>query len=336
MPQPDIHVAVAVIINPRGEVLTSLRAPHRHQGGKWEFPGGKLESGESVGQALEREIREELGLVIEDDQPLITLSHAYPDKTVCLHVHVVSAFRNLPGVHIQTDSCSREGQPLRWQAIDDLQAADFPVANRAILDALRLPDEYLISAACQEPGQLLQKLRKHLETGCKLVQWRPVFAPVGDADKHRTVVDTVLADALPLCRQHRAVLMLNVPGIDWPGRIGTNHHQHTGVHFNRHQLMQLDDRSIERHRSFRWLSASCHDSREIRQANRLGLDFIVLSPVLQTASHPDDPPLGWPAFADLCRQAAMPVYALGGMTRQHITTARQHGARGIAGIGYRW
>lgn len=124
-----IHVAVAVILNSNQEVLLALRHEHQHQGNLWEFPGGKLEQAESVYDALVREVDEEIGISITSAQAFLKLNHNYNDKSVLLDVWIVEEFYG--------DPQSREGQPLRWCAINDLNEDDFPAANKEIIYALK-------------------------------------------------------------------------------------------------------------------------------------------------------------------------------------------------------
>lgn len=123
-----IHVAVGVIVNARGEILIALRPEHSHQGGLWEFPGGKVEAGETVQQALQRELREELGLEIESLRDCVEIRHDYPDKSVLLDVWWVDRFSGKP--------LGREGQPIRWVAAHQLREYAFPAANQPIIDAV--------------------------------------------------------------------------------------------------------------------------------------------------------------------------------------------------------
>lgn len=122
-----VHVAVGVILNDRGEILISKRHVESHQGGLWEFPGGKLEAGESVLQALQRELLEELGIVIGSSRALMEISHDYSDKQVLLDVWLINEFSG--------SASSREGQPLRWVAPAALTDFNFPVANVPIVEA---------------------------------------------------------------------------------------------------------------------------------------------------------------------------------------------------------
>lgn len=123
-----IHVAVAIIINSQREVLIALRQAHQHLGGLWEFPGGKVETGEACSEALKREVKEELGLVIVNAVALVEVSHDYNDKPVLLDVWHVTEYTG--------EAYGAEGQTLRWCAKEDLEDVDFPIANKTIISAI--------------------------------------------------------------------------------------------------------------------------------------------------------------------------------------------------------
>ena len=123
-----VTVAVGILIDDAGRVLVTRRAPHAHQGGLWEFPGGKVETHESIFKALARELREELGVLVEASEPLMVLEHDYGDKQVRLDVHRVTRWLGEPR--------GLEGQPLAWQRPEQLQDWAFPAANRPILERL--------------------------------------------------------------------------------------------------------------------------------------------------------------------------------------------------------
>jgi 8-oxo-dGTP diphosphatase len=128
---PRVEVAVGAIVdNSTRTVLMALRADDAHQGGLWEFPGGKVEPSESVEQALARELDEELGIAVEASEPLLRIEHDYADRLVALDVWLVSAFSGAPK--------GRQGQPLRWVGIDELHTLDLPRANQAIVAALQV------------------------------------------------------------------------------------------------------------------------------------------------------------------------------------------------------
>lgn len=123
-----LHVAVGVIVR-RDRVLIARRPDNVHKGGLWEFPGGKVEVGETVTQALGRELEEELGIGVSASEALIEISHNYPEKQVLLDVQLVLSFTG--------DPCGREGQPLQWATVEELADYAFPEANTPIITALR-------------------------------------------------------------------------------------------------------------------------------------------------------------------------------------------------------
>ncbi len=124
-----VHVAVGVILDDQGRVLLARRPVQVHQGGLWEFPGGKVDAGESVAEALARELTEELAIQVEATQPLLEIRHDYPDKSVLLDVWLVTAFEG--------DPRGNEGQPIEWAEVKQLADYEFPAANQAIVSALQ-------------------------------------------------------------------------------------------------------------------------------------------------------------------------------------------------------
>ncbi len=313
MTQSIIDVAAAAIVND-GKVLVTQRHADAHQGGLWEFPGGKVEAGETVAQALQRELQEELGILIIACEPLITVTHHYDDRSVRLHVFKVS---NYTGV-----ACSMEGQPMAWRAIADLQAQDFPAADAPIIKALKLPDACLITGGFVDTRDFQNRLLHALKNNIRLVQLRlkPDWL-----NTHADMAEAVLGTAVALSAEYGARLLLNAPE-------ALQCKAHTdGVHADSRKLQSLQSRPDRE-----WFSVSCHTVEDLAKAEQLGADFAVLSPVQYTNSHPDATPLGWQQFADMIEQVAMPVYALGGVDASHITQAKQAGAQGVAGIGAFW
>lgn len=123
-----VHVAVGVVMNAANQVLLAKRPNHLHQGGKWEFPGGKVENNETTSQALIRELQEEVNITVSDTTPLMTIAHDYPDKQVLLDIHIVKTFSGEPS--------GLEGQKVEWADLHKLQHYDFPAANAPIIDKL--------------------------------------------------------------------------------------------------------------------------------------------------------------------------------------------------------
>ena len=123
-----VHVAVGVILDAARNVLITRRAAGAHQGDLWEFPGGKVEAGESLQQALARELREELGIDTGRTSALLQIRHDYGDKAVLLDVHVVWEFSG--------QARPMENQPMRLVAPADLARYAFPAANAPIVEAV--------------------------------------------------------------------------------------------------------------------------------------------------------------------------------------------------------
>ncbi|RMQ43622.1 hypothetical protein ALQ04_02925 [Pseudomonas cichorii] len=308
-----VHVAAAVIRGADGRILIAKRADTQHQGGLWEFPGGKVEDGEAVQAALSRELQEELGIGVTAARPLIKIQHDYPDKQVLLDVWEVSAFSCEPH--------GAEGQPLVWASQRELAGYEFPAANKPIVAAARLPSDYLITPDGLETSELLRGMQKAIAGGIKLVQLR---APRGYDPKYRDLA----VDAVGLCAG-KAQLMLKGP-LEWLGDFPS-----AGWHLTAEQLRKYASRG----RPFpeeRWLAASCHNAEELALAEQMGVDFVTLSPVQPTQTHPDAQPLGWEEASRLIAGFTRPVFLLGGVGPDERQRAWECGAQGVAGIRAFW
>ena len=308
-----IHVAAAVIRGVDGKILIARRAQAQHQGGLWEFPGGKVEEGETVQVALRRELAEELGIQVTEARPLIKVSHDYVDKQVLLDVWEVSAFTGEPH--------GAEGQPLAWVTVRELAHYDFPEANRPIVAAASLPSQYLITPGELDTPVLLRGLQKAIAGGIKLVQLR---APNGYDPQYRDLA----VDAAGLCAG-KAQLMLKGP-LEWLGDFPS-----AGWHLTSAQLRKYasNGRPLAKERL---LAASCHCAEEVALAKQIDADFITLSPVQPTQTHPDAQPLGWQRAGELIVGFNRPVYLLGGVGPQDASRAHELGAQGVAGIRAFW
>ncbi len=308
-----LQVAVGVVKNPEGKILISLRHADLHQGGLWEFPGGKIESSETAEQALARELKEELNITVTAATPLITVNHQYPDRFfVQLNVFLVEQFSD--------EAKSLEGQPFKWVTPAELEHYAFPAANQPIITAARLPHHYAILDDADE-ALLLTNLQKILNRGIKLIQARLKNLPPAAVAKF-------IEQAYPLCQQQQAVLLMN-SAVECPVEVD-------GIHLTSSDLMALRPCSGQplttRPGNSKWLAASCHNLEQLQHAQNIGVDFVVLAPVLATQTHPGAASLGWEQFAELVAKVNLPVYALGGMTESSLTAARQSGGQGIAAI----
>jgi len=306
-----VGVAVAVLIRSDGAVLLAQRPETKVYSGYWEFPGGKIEPGEPLPEALRREVREELGVEVERAYPWITRVFVYPHAKVRLHFYRVYAWRGEPR--------ALEHQAIAWQRPDAIELEPLLPANGPVIRSLMLPSEYAIThAGVLGVEPFLSRLEARLQGGLKLVQLREkTFGHPGLERFARRV--TALAHA------HSAKVLVN-SDVALAREIGAD-----GVHLTAEQL-----RSASVRPDFSWCGASCHSSAELRRAEALGVDLVVLGTVHATPSHPDVAPLGWERFGEIAKDAAVPVYALGGIVPSDLERALSCGAHGIAMVRGSW
>jgi 8-oxo-dGTP diphosphatase len=318
-----IHVVAGVLSDKAGQVLIARRAAGTHQGGLWEFPGGKLEPGETPSAGLRRELREELGIKVLTSRRLIEVEHDYGDRPVRLDVHRVLSYQGQP------QGC--EGQPLAWRDPRHLDPADFPAADRPVITALKLPAVYTITPENapdpRDPRQaahtarFFTALEDSIQQGAGLVQLR---APALDDQAYHALAQEVA----PRCQARGALLILHRDPTLFAEPLPV-----AGFHLSAARLHGLTQAQRP---SAGLLGASCHNAEDLARATALQLDYAFLSPVKPTLSHPGAPPLGWETFAALVRPAGLPVYALGGVGPDDLADAWTHGAQGIAGIRGLW
>lgn len=306
-----------VLRDAQGAVLLAQRPEGKHLAGFWEFPGGKLEPDETPQRALVRELHEELGIHVEPGEgtPLIRIPWRYGERGLLLDAWQFERWQGTPA--------SIEGQALQWVAPSDVDPATLAPADRPILQALRLPSVYAITPAEVPPDQVETwqvRVMAAIEQGVRLIQLR---FPLWSTEHVRDLAARLQSHAL----RHRACLMLN-GDIEGALRLGAG----IGVQLKAAQVQSLAERPLPWAQA---VGASCHDDAQLSKSVNLA-DFAVLSPVAATASHPDAAPLGWPRFQAMTEAAALPVYALGGMTPAHMNEARRCGAQGVAGIRAFW
>jgi 8-oxo-dGTP diphosphatase len=312
--RPWTEVAAAVIQQADGRFLLGRRPPGGFYAGYWEFPGGKVEAGETPAEALARELDEELGITVERAYPWIVREFSYEHAQVRLHFFRVLEWRGALR-DLQHDA-------LAWQTPGAVNVAPLLPANTPVLAALELPHFYAITQA-GGPGGLgvsaqLAALQVALGQGVRLVQLRECLLPEAQRE-------AFAAQAVARCQAQGARLLVN-GNFQLARACGAD-----GVHLPSEQLMRLAHRP-----DFPLVAASCHDAAELAQAARLGLDFVVLGPIRETASHPGRPGMGWAACAALLKGYPLPVYALGGLGPNDQTEAWQAGAHGVAAIRAAW
>lgn len=306
-----IDVVVAVIRDAAGRVLLSQRQAHQEFAHNWEFPGGKRESAETLLQALQRELLEELAIDCIEAEPLISIPWQYEHKSVCLHAFNVTNWHGEPrGV---------EGQALRWFEVAELSALTMPAANRGILAAIRLPSCYAITRAFNNFAELTQGVSNALAQGAGVIQLRSLWQGADYVQAAESI--------LPMVKASGAQLLLNTELDQW--RLLPE----VGLHFSSQRAAQFTQRPVP---SSVMLSVSVHNLTQLQQAQAMGADCVLLSPVLPTQTHPDTPALGWQQASEWARQATIPVYALGGVSLNHLAQAKASGFQGIAAIRAFW
>ncbi len=306
-----VDVAAAIILQADGRFLLGQRAPDTFYPGYWEFPGGKVEPGETPHEALVRELHEELGIGVDTAYPWIVREHVYEHAHVRLHFFRVVAWHGEVRDHVHS--------ALAWQRADALSVAPMLPANAPVLKSLALPDFYAISHA-HEIGvdNQLAALRQALAGGLRLVQLREASLP-------ELAREGFAAQAVALCHAHGARVLINGDAqLAWA--VGAD-----GLHLSADQLLRCRQRP-----ELPLVAASCHNARELGQAIALGLDFAVLGNVMPTASHPGRASLGWEKFTTLVAGSPIPVYALGGMRDEDLPSAWTAGAQGVAAIRAAW
>jgi 8-oxo-dGTP diphosphatase len=302
---------VAIITRPDGCVLLAQRPEGKVYSGYWEFPGGKVESGEPVPDALSRELREELGIDVQRAYPWITRVYAYPHATVRLHFYRVVEWNGTP-------RC-KEHQAIAWQQIAALTVNPLLPANSPVLRALLLPAEYAISCASEiGEARFLESLQRRLAGGLKFVQVR-------EKSLEPTALARLVERVVGAARPHNARVIVN-GDVELARSAGAD-----GVHLTGEQLTTLEKRP-----SIDLVGASCHSTESLRRAEALEVDFAVLGPVKATPTHPGATLLGWEGFGAIAANAAIPIFGIGGLTRADFDTAWSHGAHGLAMIRGSW
>jgi 8-oxo-dGTP diphosphatase len=315
---PVVDVAVGVVLREDGAVLIGQRPAGKPYAGWWEFPGGKLEAGESVADALARELHEEIGLDVLDSTPWVVRGHAYPHATVRLWFRRVRRWRGEPR--------PREGQALAWRPADAIDVAPLLPASIAPIGWLRLPSTCLISCAAELGVEAFERaLGRALDARADagggapmLLQLREPALPGAELDR--------LFGRLRTLRERRALRVV----------VSSRHpasyaHAVDGIHLTARDLAAARERP-----RVRWVGASCHAGAELASADAIGCDFAVLGPVRPTASHPGAPGIGFDGLAREIAATPLPVYALGGLDAADLGAAEAAGAHGVASMRAAW
>lgn len=305
------RVAAAVLRRPDGQVLLAQRPPGRAYAGYWEFPGGKLEPGETPRDALVRELREELGIHVVRAAPWLVQHFAYPHANVELNFFRVFEWNGELHGH--------DGQAFAWQTPGAFDRAPLLPANTRVLAALELPLTYGITCA-EELGEVvfLERARRALDAGLKLIQIREKSWPVERLSR--------FAESMRDLAHARGARVLLNGSVELARSL-----QVDGVHWTTAALARASGRPRDL-----IVAASCHDQAEITKAGDLNLDFAVLGPVRPTPTHPSALPLEFDGFSELVAGTRLPVFALGGLAATDLAAAVDAGAHGVALRRHAW
>lgn len=297
--KPSIHVAIGLLFY-RGKVLVGWRNTDQHQGNKYEFPGGKVEEGETPVEACRREIFEEVGIGIQQWHAFDVIHHDYEDVEVFLHIFHAAV----------PEQCLADIQkPWAWYTRDQLLELNFPKANKDIIQRLywshqiKISDQLSAYATAKKDQLFYWRIEPTHEAMAQLNQ----FDHLDQYDLSQLMVNIDVWQQLPEAIQKK---------------IQT-------IHFKQHQLMNLTVGQLPI--GIRCIAA-CHDPVSLQHAQQLGFDAVILSPVLKTQTHPETVALGWENFSNYAKTCDIPVFALGGLTQNDLQLAQQNHAYGIAGI----
>ena len=318
------EVAVAVFIKPDGTFLLSSRPEGKPYPGYWEFPGGKIEAGESVRDALVRELIEELNVTITRATPWFSFMMHYTHATVRLHCWRVHAWHG--------EMCGMEGQTFEWVRLNQMTVSPTLPGCVPIFKALALPHVYTISNSAEMGVEAyLQQLRvswsKNALIGTPVLGLEneifPQMLQVREKAMSREACTKLAKEVISLAREceysHDVKVLIN------SDILLAHEVRAAGVHLTSVQLSTLKARP-----DFALVGASAHTRYEIERAAELKCDFVVVGPVKTTLTHPDQAPIGWAQFAQFAEAASLPCYALGGMTLSDLDAAIIHGAQGVA------
>lgn len=300
-----VDVAVGVLIRADGRFLLASRPEGKAYAYYWEFPGGKLEVGETVAHALSRELHEELGIDIGEAFPWVVREYEYPHAHVRLHFCRIFEWNGAPH--------AREKQEFRFCTLSDLPAGPLLPATVPAMRWLSLPPVYALSNAAElGETEFIRRLEAGLRGGIRCVLFRePAMEPAAAQRAFETTLEHVRAVGARL-------LVSSRHPESWARAAD-------GVHLTARDLLRLTQRP-----AFDWIAASAHSARDLGFAAAMGVDFAVYGPVAPTASHPDARAIGWEAFARGVNDSAIPVYAIGGLSHADLDRARRSGAHGLA------
>ena len=300
----SIEVVVGIIHNSNNEVFIAKRQKNQFMSDYWELPGGKVEPGEDHVNAIKRELFEETGITVKNCKLVQKIQHIYPEKTINLSVYSIDDYLGGP--------VGLEGQEITWSSADKLKNFKLLPTMWRIIHKFSLPKFYWITPDNHQSDKVFNECKKRLSNGIKFIQLRS-----------KTSLDTTYIEKIHrLCRKNQAKLILNTPN-------KTFNEACDGWHLNSLELMSLKERPVIEEKL---IGASTHGIDEALHAENISADYISLSPIEKTPTHPNSIPLGWKDASDIIEKCNLPVFLLGGMNKELVEKALSIGAQGVAGI----
>jgi 8-oxo-dGTP diphosphatase len=307
MEKKIIEVVAGVLTRPDGDFMLGSRPEGKPYAGYWEFPGGKVEAGESWLEALARELQEEMGILLTRASYWQTRVHHYEHASVRLRFFRVWEW--------QGELKPLEGQAFSWMHPGELNVAPMLPANGPILKALTLPAQIAITCSSRSGVDALLRQLSAADA--------PLLVEVHEPQMSREQLHHFCLQIVPLVHAYGGKVLVQADPLwlqGWPV---------DGVHLSAEQLMRQTQRP-----DFPWVGASVHDAAQLEQAGLLALDYAQLGPVCCPET---EHALGWERFTSLLEVGVpLPVYAQGRLSAQDLASAQAHGAHGIAAVLEDW
>lgn len=307
--KPRIDVAVAVVFNTQGQVLWACRPEGKPYAGYWEFPGGKVEAGESVWPALVRELKEELDITATLGGPWFLIEHDYEHANVRLHLYRVWAYEGAPK--------SLEQQAFTWASLDSSDLYPILPATAPLLPKLAQPTLMALS----NYGGGFQACADRLERALTGLQ-TPVYVQFREKALNGDDLIRAYEHCYALCQKTGQTMLLNSE--TWLGLRESLEALPCPLHLTEAHLRSGEFTYLQ------CAGASVHSAASLALAQERGLSYAVLGAVHATASHPGQAGMGWGQFQALVQAARLPVFAIGGLAISELHIAQQHGAHGVA------
>ena len=299
-----IEVVVGIIRNNSREVFIAKRQKNQFMSDFWELPGGKVENGEDHGDALKRELFEETGIKVRGYSLTQIIQQQYPEKMIHLSVFTINDYSGIP--------VGKEGQDYTWCDIENFANYKLLPTMWKIIKKISLPDCYWITPENHNTGSILKQCSQHIADGKKMIQLRS-----------KLQLDTQYIEKFnQLCQLNGVKLILNMPQMNFREPCD-------GWHLTTQELLNYSPKELSEEKL---IGASTHNLEEVKHAEKMFLDYISLSPINKTLSHPDTKTLGWTRASEIISQSRLPIYLLGGMNNDSLKQALSIGAKGIAGI----